>query len=126
MSCDDYLSWLDWSALRPFTEFEYEKACRGANITPIANEYAWGNTTISGTTSVQNNGSASEFFSFGNCNYAYIVNRPIRCGAQANLTSDRTQSGGTYYGVLDMSGNVYERAIASGYADGKSIHWTSW
>ena len=28
----DFLSFLDWAALRPMTEFEYEKACRG----PIA------------------------------------------------------------------------------------------
>ncbi len=121
LSSDDILSWLDWSALRPFTEFEYEKACRGANITPLANEYAWGNTTIVGTTGVQNDGTASEFFTNGNCNHAYVVNRAMRCGAQANLTSNRTQSGGTYYGVLEMSGNVYERAIAAGYADGRAF-----
>ena len=34
-------AYLDWSGLRPMTELEFEKACRG-DQTPVANEYAWG------------------------------------------------------------------------------------
>jgi formylglycine-generating enzyme required for sulfatase activity len=103
----DYLSWLDWSAMRPFTELEYEKACRGSNILPIANEYAWGNTSVTGVSAIQDNGLNSEYFSAGNCNFNYILNRPMRCGAQATLTSNRQASGGTYYGVMEMSGRVF-------------------
>jgi hypothetical protein len=33
------------------TELEYEKACRGP-LMPVANEYAWGTTTISATTAI--------------------------------------------------------------------------
>ena len=49
----NYLSWMDgaaysdWAGLRPLTELEYEKACRGT-LTAVANEYAWGTATIAG------------------------------------------------------------------------------
>lgn len=33
-----------WSGLRPMTELEYEKACRGF-AAPVAGEFAWGSTT---------------------------------------------------------------------------------
>ncbi|MFN9519584.1 MAG: SUMF1/EgtB/PvdO family nonheme iron enzyme, partial [Bacteroidota bacterium] len=45
------LNWMDgcaymqWSGLRPMTELEYEKACRG-NQTAVSGEYAWGSSAI--------------------------------------------------------------------------------
>ncbi|MBP6455713.1 MAG: SUMF1/EgtB/PvdO family nonheme iron enzyme [Chitinophagaceae bacterium] len=118
----DLLSWLDWAAMRPFTEFEYEKACRGANILPVANEYAWGNTNLIHINGIQNAGTASESFTSGHCNYSSgILNRPMRCGAVATITSNRMQSGASYYGVMELSGNVNERAIAAGYTEGRAF-----
>jgi hypothetical protein len=38
-------SYADWACLRPMTELEYEKACRG-NQEAKANEFAWGQSTI--------------------------------------------------------------------------------
>ena len=38
-------TYLDWAGLRPMTELEYEKICRGPSA-PVAGEYAWGSTTI--------------------------------------------------------------------------------
>jgi formylglycine-generating enzyme required for sulfatase activity len=120
MSSTDLLSWLDWAAMRPFTEMEYEKACRGSNITPLANEYAWGNTTLTHVAGIQNATTISESFTTGGCNYSHgVLNRPMRCGASANITSNRLQSGATYYGVMEMSGNVYERAVVAGYTQGR-------
>jgi formylglycine-generating enzyme required for sulfatase activity len=51
ISVEDALSYMDWAALRPMTELEFEKACRGNDATfgplyPIPFEYAWGNATI--------------------------------------------------------------------------------
>ncbi|HNU89432.1 MAG TPA: SUMF1/EgtB/PvdO family nonheme iron enzyme, partial [Ferruginibacter sp.] len=43
LSWADITAYLDWAALRPMTELEFEKACRGSE-TPVAEEYAWGNT----------------------------------------------------------------------------------
>jgi formylglycine-generating enzyme required for sulfatase activity len=39
------LAYLDWSGLRPMTEFELEKAARGP-VTPVAGEFAWGTADI--------------------------------------------------------------------------------
>ncbi len=50
----NYLSWgdlsayLDWSGLRPMTELEFEKACRGTMV-PVADEYAWGTNSVAST-----------------------------------------------------------------------------
>ena len=122
LSTVDILSWLDWAAMRPFTELEYEKACRGANINPVANEYAWGNTNITNVTGNKNVGTPSESFTIGNCYYSNgVLNRPMRVGALSTFASNRSQAGATYYGVLEMSGNVHEQMIDAGYAEGRAF-----
>ncbi len=46
----DYLSWMDlcayadWAGLRPMTELELEKACRGGGVSATAGDYPWGST----------------------------------------------------------------------------------
>jgi hypothetical protein len=45
VSAPKLLTYLDWSGLRPITELEYEKSCRGP--LPVVNqEYAWGNANL--------------------------------------------------------------------------------
>ena len=44
LSWGDGIAYADWAGLRPLTELEFEKACRGAG-NPVSNEYAWGNAT---------------------------------------------------------------------------------
>src|SRR5262249_10316729 len=51
LSWADYTAFLDWAALRPPTELEFEKACRGTNIA-VTNEYAWGSTTYTDANSI--------------------------------------------------------------------------
>lgn len=115
------LAWLDWAALRPMTEMEYEKACRGGNNTPSPLEYAWGNTTIAPVTTGVAIGTSSETWTNGNANYAGGPGAPYRCGALATAVSNRTQSGGSFYGVMDLSGNVQELTIYAGNAEGRSF-----
>lgn len=49
----NFVMWSDgtgfstWAGLRPMTELEYEKACRGP-LQPVADEFAWGTTGIAG------------------------------------------------------------------------------
>lgn len=121
----DFLAIMDWMALRPMTELEYEKNCRGYNIMPVPNEYAWGNTTISGVTAVNNPSTAQETPQNGNATYysgAGFLARPMRCGAFArDTTTSRTESGGSYYGVLDLSGNVQEYAMIVGNTTGRAF-----
>lgn len=105
----DVMCFLDWSALRPMTEFEYEKACRGANQMPVPDEYAWGNTSASNITTVTDQGLSTETWATGNCNYSNAA--PMRCGALATGTSNRQTSGATFYGIMEMTGNLYEFII---------------
>ena len=48
LSWYDMASYLDWAALRPMTELEFEKAARGT-AAPVADEHVWGTTTIATT-----------------------------------------------------------------------------
>ena len=117
MSSGGMRDWADWGAMRPMTELEYEKACRGANIMPVPNEYPWGNTTIVGVSSLNNVGASNESqtssFPYGNCNYTSSYNTAMRCGlfARAGNGAFRDSSGATYYGVMEMGGNIWEKAV---------------
>ncbi len=113
----DLCAYADWAALRPMTELEYEKACRGPK-TPVAKEYAWGQdqSSLVQATAITNSGTSSEGVtpSGANCIYgnASAVNGPVRSGATATATSTtRVTSGGSFYGVMDLSGNLYERPV---------------
>ncbi len=115
LKLDDIAAYLDWSALRPMTEFEFEKVCRGP-LTPIAGEFPWGNATITAVNSANliNSGTASEGFSntaTGLCNYSSAMTGPVRSGYAATGASARSTAGATYYGVLDMGGNLAELTI---------------
>lgn len=117
----------DWSGLRPMSELEYEKACRGYNTPAVPNEYAWGNTTINPVTSLLNDGASDEIVSTPSdanaCISGFLAgNRPVRVGMFARSSgSDRTLSGATYYGVMNMSDNLHEICISIANAQGKAI-----
>jgi len=115
----NYLSWMDvvayadWAALRPFTELEFEKACRGGQ-TVVNNEYAWGDATVeSATTSLANGGTTSEAPNQGNLNYSSSSpDGPYRVGSFADASSTRANSGAGYYGIMELSGNLWERPVS--------------
>lgn len=115
----------DWSGLRPYSELEYEKAARGYNTPAVANEYAWGTTTIVPVVTVTNAGLNNEVVATptnANTNIQSGLSAFTRAGIFARSTgSTRELSGGTYYGVMDMSGNVEEIVIFSGSTFGRSI-----
>jgi formylglycine-generating enzyme required for sulfatase activity len=120
----DGCAYVDWAGLRPMTELEYEKACRG-NQAPVATEYAWGSTSITGATGISNGGANNETFSNAGANCASNnsggVQGPLRVGAFAGGVTTRAQAGATYYGIMEMSGNVWERAVTIGNADGRGF-----
>jgi len=135
----NYVNWsdcnayLDWAALRPLTELEYEKACRGPLAT-VANEYAWGNSSIytGGAFTVTNPGTENETITnmptgVGisiNNSTAFGLGGPLRCGiiAASAVNKTREESGGTYYGIMEMCGNVYERLVSIGSAEGRGFN----
>lgn len=121
MNVPDVLAFADWAGMRPFSELEYEKATRGFNQLPTANEYAWGNTTIVATNALTNPGLVNEMASNGNANYGGNIGTPFRTGIYATATSNRQQSGGSYYGIMEMSGNVIELTISVGSPGGRAF-----
>lgn len=112
----------DWSGLRPATEMEFEKACRGSNINPVPNEFPWGNTTVNPLTSVTDPGLVNEAVENpGNANA--IINglfaQPVRTGIFArNAGSTRELSGASYYGIMNLGDNVMEIFISAGNIPG--------
>lgn len=109
---EHWLSYLEWAALRPMSEFEYEKACRGP-IAPVAREYSWGTTDIAQMQYTNANYGCSTdiqtYFALGLCNYQ--TGRMYRAGSAASLATDRVHAGATYYGLADMTGSTYERCV---------------
>jgi formylglycine-generating enzyme required for sulfatase activity len=128
LSWMDQAAYMDWAALRPISEMEFEKACRGPN-NPISQEFAWGTTNIHNTLyTMVNADEANESFtgmgvSTGNCNTYYtFTEAPARCGIFAASATNKTrqESGATYYGIMEMSGNVAEFFVTSGNTAGRS------
>ena len=121
LSWADLVSYLDWAALRPMTEMEFEKACRGP-LPRIDQEYPWGSTQITAANSGAlsnaklNSEVSSTTVDNGMCVYLVPSNAssygPLRVGNFANGSSGRLSAGAGYYGAMDLGGNVAERVIA--------------
>jgi len=118
------MSLADWIALRPMTELEFEKAARGP-LAPVENEMAWGadySTAVQiDTISFPEDGSETPLYpdssNFHNGYFvffedgSYAGDGPLRSGLFAREDSDRVLSGGSYYGVMDLSGILQEFLI---------------
>ena len=140
VSRNDALSYLDWAALRPMTETEYEKVVRGPEA-PSPNLFAWGTTNIKRgeNYAVNDSGTANETVTTvtfsttrGNAVHGDAVDNPggfadpdgathlagnagpLRSGIFAGsvIGANREQSGAAYYGAMEMSGNMAEGVIS--------------
>ncbi|PKR81510.1 hypothetical protein CW751_05175 [Brumimicrobium salinarum] len=127
MIWDDLTAYLDWSALRPMTELEFEKIARGP-ATPVKHEKAWGTPLIVGVTSIVTDGTATESASntippaHGISKYNNTTpHGPMRVGFAGKPGNNRHQSGASYYGVMDLSGNASETVVGSVHANGTSF-----
>lgn len=128
-----FLSWMDgaaftaWAGLRPYTELEFEKAARGY-ASPVPGEYAWGTTSITGATTTAGNytnaGTESEGVTVANANAIYASNNlggPGRVGIFATGSSTRQQAGASYWGIMELSGNVNEQTVNIGDGTGRGF-----
>ncbi len=122
LSWADLAAYLDWSGLRPFTELEYEKTCRGT-LSAVTDEYAWGNTSVTRSNGINNDGLTNETSttSGANANYDGAVAGPMRIGNFAQSATNRQNSGGSYYGVMELSGNNWERPVSVGNTTGRAF-----
>lgn len=127
MSWSDLAAYLDWSALRPMTEMEFEKVCRGP-LARISGEFPWGSTDFTNTNAgtvnnaFMNNEVSNVTVNNGMCvagaQTLAIGYGPVRVGSLATGASGRLSAGAAYYGVMDMAGNVWERVVGTYYAVG--------
>lgn len=120
----DGCAFSDWAGLRPMSELEFEKACRG-NQAPVSGEFAWGNTSSTGATSIVNIGTSNEQLNVSGANVCFnnapYVQGPVRVGAFATAASTRVSSGSSYYGIMELSGNLWERVVTIGNIEGRSF-----
>ncbi|MCU0429893.1 MAG: formylglycine-generating enzyme family protein [Cytophagaceae bacterium] len=127
LSWNDLVAYLDWAALRPMSELEFEKACRGP-MTSLLNEYPWGNTSIlqAVSSSLNNGGTSSEVSTLsGNGLCAFnggtsAVLGPLRTGFAATSSTIRVTAGASYWGIVDLGGNVWEQTVSCGYWNGSA------
>lgn len=137
-----YLSWMDlcayadWAGLRPMTELEFEKACRGPAL-PLSGEYPWGSTDITVLTvgvSGSENGTetVADDLAAENCNYNSTTitggdadsKGPLRNGFFARLYTSRNYAAAGFYGNMELAGNVMERVVSLGNSTGRSFSGT--
>ena len=117
---DRALTYLDWCGLRPMTEFEFEKACRGVR-TPWINEYAWGDTTYvlqTGHDGADLSGTETAVPTNANLHGTTTVGGPVRVGIYATATSSRQAAGAGYFGNMELSGNLFEVVVSVSRTEG--------
>lgn len=109
MGIYDMLAYADWAGLRPLSEMEYEKMCRPLYPAPlIRGGYAWNTQNLGKAENLQNEGKSDENIASGNANYGNAVEGPVRVGAFSGDEADRQKSGGSFWGVMELSGNLNE------------------
>lgn len=135
---NDTWSYLDWAALRPLTELEFEKACRGP-LAPIPFEFPWGSITYVYGTTLSGAENGTETFTNANANLKALNQTitggdggtgPCRVGIFATpTTTTRQAAGASYWGVLNLADNVAESyfgfgtGVAGGTPGSNVIQW---
>ncbi len=79
-----------------------------------------GNAFLAGTAGTPNERPSVDYVNILGTGQGLLT----RNGAFANDTSGRTVSGATYYGIMEMSGNVWEWTISAAQASGRLYNGT--
>ncbi|MBW2045358.1 MAG: SUMF1/EgtB/PvdO family nonheme iron enzyme [Deltaproteobacteria bacterium] len=146
ISWADLTSYADWAGLRPITELEYEKACRGPEKA-VPEEYAWGVEapgrvdTFDGADGsgfekkVPQTGVVNCCFHGGVAPFEEAAGKtvrdnpgfegPVSIGLFENTqhegVSKRLNDGASYYGIMELSGNLWERCVTIGHPKGRGF-----
>jgi len=130
----DAAAYADWACLRPMTDMEWEKAARGS-LPAVQGEYAWGSTSgtsLSAISTGSENGQEISTSTSTNHHRSYNTSSisggdgsfsgaPVRVGMFARSNTTRVQSGLSFYGCADMTGNVAEWVVNFGNLAGRSF-----
>lgn len=118
LSPRDMVAYAAWSGLRPLSELEYEKmghqtidSVSGDVPTFPIKGYAWGNATakLPSGNSFSSAGKEAEQLSSANLNAGGVVAGPTRVGSFSTTSgTDAQKTGSSYYGVMELSGNLAE------------------
>ena len=121
---DDTVVFLDWAGLRPLTELEYEKTCRGFRAA-VPEELAFGDIApvFAAASFIGVDGSGTEVVASAsaNVNGNNMIPGPIRVGIFATTNSTRFKSGAGYFGNMELSGNVAEWYVTVGDTRGRAF-----
>lgn len=125
----DGLAYADWAGLRPMSELEFEKACRGDQPV-VDDEFSWGTAVIIAATTISGTEDGMETITNSGANCTFNNNTymggdggtgPLRCGVFAFLGATREQAGASYLGIMELSGNLDERMVSVGISSGRSF-----
>lgn len=111
LNAGDMMAYADWCGLRPLSELEFEKMGRRPfPEAAIWNEYAWNaNTGYSPSTTIPDvNAGSKQEKPDGNVNAERKLKGPVRCGAYAANLGGQTAAGASFWGVMELSGNLAE------------------
>jgi len=122
----DGMAYADWCGLRPMSELEFEKICRGSGNLPVEGEFAWGTTTAVNVTSVPDYQTSVINVKNSNANCYYEdegENNPIPMlvGIFERENGSRELTGASFYRVMEMSGNLDENCIGVGNKYGRAF-----
>lgn len=109
ISWDDGLAFADWAGLRPMTELEFEKACRGSSP-PIAHEFPWGTASADRLRRVM--GPDDDLVTTGDADESRLTD------------ATRDVLGASFYWVMDLAGSVWERVVTFGHPRGRAFRGT--
>jgi formylglycine-generating enzyme required for sulfatase activity len=109
LSFDDDCAFADWAGLRPMTELEFEKACRGP-FKPTVNEYPWGNNSREKVSRYYTN------------NGDLVMQHPLD---EKDLNDSNLELfGASYYWVMDLNKSLWERCVSVGNPKGREFKGT--
>ncbi|MEP1032002.1 SUMF1/EgtB/PvdO family nonheme iron enzyme [Ekhidna sp.] len=104
---DDMMAFTDWAALRPYTELEFTKACRGP-LRPKSREYPWNTSSIDRMVNRIDPVTQEQVFLNGM--------------TEADLTEENREIfGASYYWVMNLAGSMWEKVITVGDEKGRSF-----